>query len=303
MDFLYLLESMRTPWLNEFMLAITQLGDEIAFLVIALILFWCVDKKRGYYILSVGFLGTLANQFMKLYFQIPRPWVLDENFTILEEAREAASGYSFPSGHTQSSVGTFGAIAYTFKNRWIRITAIIIAILVPFSRMYIGVHTPLDVLVAAAMAIALILILHPVIMKDDGKRVPVLFGVMTFFAVAFLCYVELYPFSADIDEHNLSSGIKNAYTLLGALLGLFVVYIADEKWIHFPTKAVWWVQILKVVFGLGAVLIVKSGLKTPINDLFGPSVGTAVRYFLIVIVAGMIWPLSFRWFARLGIKE
>lgn len=303
MDFLYFLESIRTPWLNEFMLFITQLGDEIAFLVTALILFWCVDKKRGYYILAVGFLGTLANQFMKLYFRVPRPWVLDENFTILEEAREAASGYSFPSGHTQSSVGTFGAIAYTSKNRWIRIAAIIIAVLVPFSRMYIGVHTPLDVLVAAAMAVALILVLHPIVMEKNSKQIPVVFGVMTVLAVAFLCYVELYPFPADIDEHNLASGIKNAYTLLGALLGLLIVYIADEKWIHFPTKAVWWAQILKVVFGLGAVLIVKSGLKTPINALFGTSIGTAVRYFLIVIVAGIVWPLSFRWFTKLGNKE
>ena len=303
MEFLYFLESLRSPWLNEFMLLITQLGDEIAFLVTALILFWCVDKKRGYYILSVGFLGTLANQFMKLFFRNPRPWVLDQNFTILEQARDGASGYSFPSGHTQSSVGTFGGIAYTFKNRWIRIIAIIIAVLVPFSRMYIGVHTPLDVLVAAAMAVALILLLQPVFCGNNGRYIPVVFCVMTILAVAFLCYVEYYPFPTDIDEHNLLSGIKNAYTLLGALLGLLVVYIVDEKWIQFPTKAVWWVQILKVGFGLGAVLLVKSGVKVPINALFGTSIGTAVRYFLIVIVAGIIWPLSFRWFARLGIKE
>ena len=91
MGFLYILEDMRIPVLNAFMLLITQLGDEITFLVIALILFWCVDKRRGYYILAVGFLGTLANQFMKLFFRIPRPWVLDENFTILEKALIPAS--------------------------------------------------------------------------------------------------------------------------------------------------------------------------------------------------------------------
>ena len=110
MGFLYLLEKIRLPGLNEFMLGITHLGDETAFLVVALILIWCVDKFTGYYVLSVGFLGTIANQFMKLWFRIPRPWVLDEHFTILEQAREGASGYSFPSGHTQSAVGTFGAI-------------------------------------------------------------------------------------------------------------------------------------------------------------------------------------------------
>lgn len=133
MRFLYLLESVRVPILNEFMLLVTQLGEETAFLVAALILFWCIDKYKGYYVLTVGFVGTLTNQFLKLLFRIPRPWILDKKFTILEQAREAASGYSFPSGHTQSAVGTFGAIAYTVKNRWVKYLCVSAAILVPFS--------------------------------------------------------------------------------------------------------------------------------------------------------------------------
>ena len=67
MALLYFLEDIRVPVLNEFMLLITQLGEETAFLVVALVMFWCVDKRRGYYILTVGFLGTLANQFLKLF--------------------------------------------------------------------------------------------------------------------------------------------------------------------------------------------------------------------------------------------
>lgn len=303
MEFLYFLEQIRMPWLDNIMLAVTRLGEETVFLVVALIMFWCVEKRRGYYLMAVGFLGTLANQFMKLFFRIPRPWVLDENFTILEQAREAASGYSFPSGHTQSAVGTFGVIAATTKRRWVRVLGVLAAILVPFSRMYIGVHTPLDVIVAAVIAVVLIVVMRPIVYGNDGKYIPALFCVMIFLAISFLCYVELYPFPADIDAHNLASGIKNAYTLLGALLGLLAVYIADEKWIKFPTYAVLWAQILKVVGGLCAVLLVKSGMKAPINALFGTSVGTAVRYFLIVVVAGILWPLTFRWFSKLGSKQ
>ena len=92
MGFLYFLEGIRMPFLNEIMLLITQFGEETAFLVTAMIVFWCVNKYWGYYVLSVGFIGTLCNQFLKLIFRVPRPWVLDSNFTILEEAREAASG-------------------------------------------------------------------------------------------------------------------------------------------------------------------------------------------------------------------
>lgn len=303
MTFLYWLEDLRIPVLNEFMLAITYLGDEIAFLVVALILIWCVDKKTGYYVLSVGFLGTIANQFMKLWFRIPRPWILDENFTILEQAREGASGYSFPSGHTQSSVGTFGSIAYITKNKILRWVCLIAVVLVPFSRMYLGVHTPLDVCVAAAMAGILIFGLKPVILGKNDRVFPTFLGIMVAVSIGFLCFVDRYPFPSDIDPHNMESGLKNAYTLLGSLLGLVVVYILDNQWLHFPTKAVWWAQIMKVIGGLGLVLAVKSGLKAPLEAVFGILVGRGIRYFLIVIVAGVVWPLTFKWFANLGNKE
>lgn len=300
MGFLYLLERIRVPVLNELMLAITYLGDEIAFLVVALVLFWCVNKRTGYYILAVGFLGTIANQFMKLWFRIPRPWVLDENFTILEQARGGADGYSFPSGHTQSSVGTFGALAYTTKNRKIRWLCVAAAVIVPFSRMYLGVHTPADVLTAAAMAIVLILVLKPVVFNEKRNLMPALLGVMVAAAVVFLCYVEMYPFPADIDIYNMTSGLKNAYTLMGAILGFVVVYFVDNRYIHFQTEAVWWAQILKTVGGLALVLAVKSGLKAPLEAVFGELFGRGVRYFLVVLVAGILWPMTFRWFSKLG---
>lgn len=301
MGFLRFLEGIRIPGLNEFMLLITWLGDETAFLVIALILFWCVDKRKGYFVMAVGFVGTILNQFMKLLFRIPRPWVLDESFTILESAREGAGGYSFPSGHTQNAVGTFGAIACTARKRWLRGVAIALAVLIPFSRMYVGVHTPLDVLTAAAMALVLIFLLRPLV--AEKKRFAALLGGMTLLAAAYVCYVELFQFPADVDQENLASGVKNAYTLLGAVLGMAVVYIADEKWLQFPVKAIWWAQAGKVVLGLLLVLAVKSGLKAPLNTLCGASVGTFLRYFLIVLTAGILWPLTFRYFARLGTKE
>ena len=303
MEFLYMLEKIRIPILNEFMLAVTTLGEETAFLVIALVLFWCVDKYIGYYTLSVGFVGTIANQFMKLLFRVPRPWVLDSNFTILEQAREAATGYSFPSGHTQSAFGTFGCIAYTTKNKTIRITAIIIPILVGLSRMYIGVHTPLDVGVSILIAIVLIYALRPVVLCNHRKYMPVLFAGMLLLSLGFLCFAEFYRFPADIDLYNYKHGVENAYTLLGALLGMLVVYIADEKWLNFPTKAVWWAQILKVVLGLIVVLIVKSGTKELLNMLLGESIGRMIRYFLVVVSAGILWPLSFKWFSSIGVKE
>lgn len=304
MEFLYLLEKIRVPVLNEFMLAITTLGEETAFLVIALILFWCVDKYVGYYTLSVGFVGTILSQFMKLWFRIPRPWVLDKNFQAMEQAIPAATGYSFPSGHTQSAVGTLGSVAYTTKYKVVRIIAIVLAALVAFSRMYLGVHTPLDVGVGMLISVVLVFALRPLVFHNQQKRMPWLLGGMVLLGIGYLCYLLFWPFSDAVKaDDNYLHGLENAYTLLGALFGLVIVYIVDEKWLHFSTKAVWWAQILKVVLGLVLVLIVKSGMKGLLNMLLGESLGRMMRYCLIVVVAGILWPLTFRWFSKLGKKE
>ncbi len=296
MKFLYLLEKIRVPGLNEFMLFVTTLGEETAFLVVALIVFWCIDKLRGYYVLSVGFLGTIFNQFMKLLCRVPRPWVLNENFTILEQAREAASGYSFPSGHTQSAVGVFGSLAYTEKNKPLRWLLILVAVLVGFSRMYIGVHTPADVIFAAVTSIIFLMVLRPVVMAG-GKKFHVFLAVMMLVSFGYLAFAELFPFPEDIDAHNLQSGLKNAYTLLGCIVGMILVYIIDSKFLQFKVNAVWWAQIMKVVGGLAVVLAVKEGLRAPLEWVFnGHLFARSVRYFLIVMVAGTVWPLTFRFF-------
>lgn len=302
MQFLYFFERIRTPIIDEFMLFVTQLGEETAFLVLALIVFWCVDKYKGYYILGVGFIGTIFNQFLKLCFRIPRPWVIDGGFQIVERAREAASGYSFPSGHTQSAVGTFGSLAYITKNSWVRWSAIIIAVLVPFSRMYLGVHTPLDVFVSVAIAVLLIFTLEPVVLGVNHRKLPILITIMVLVGIAFMTFVHLYPFPSDIDPHNLESGYKNAYTLVGALAGMLIVYIADEKWLHFPTEAPLCAQVLKIALGLILVLVIKTGLKAPLNFMLGEAIGRSVRYCLVVVFAGVIWPLTFRTFQKISKK-
>ncbi len=306
MFFLKFLEDLRTPVGDAFFSAVTHLGEETVFILVGLLFFWCISKKQGYFIMSVGFLGTVINQTLKLIFRIPRPWVRDPDFTIVESARAEASGYSFPSGHTQSGVGVFGSIARLSKKNWLRGLCIAACILVPLSRMYLGVHTPADVSVSFVIAAALIFIIYPIIDKviDQPSKMRLFLLCMTLLSCLFLIYVLVYPFPADIDPHNLESGVKNAYKILGCIIGLWISYEIDERWTHFDTKAVWWAQILKLILGLLPLLAIKSLLKAPLYDLFRDSyLADGVRYFLIVVFAGSIWPLTFRFWGRLGQKS
>lgn len=111
MSFLYLLESVRNPVLDVLMQAVTELGGATLFIVFGMLMFWCVDKRQGYFLLTVGLAGTFLNQFLKISCRVPRPWVRDPAFTIVESARADAAGYSFPSGHSQIAVGTYGGLA------------------------------------------------------------------------------------------------------------------------------------------------------------------------------------------------
>ena len=295
MKVLYALESIRVPWLDTVMAAITHLGEETVFMVAALFVFWCVSKREGYYLLAIGFAGTVLNQFLKLLFRIPRPWVLDSDFTIVESARAQATGYSFPSGHSQNAIGTFGGIARFTRRKWVRVAAIVAAVLVPLSRMYLGVHTPLDVGVAAVIAVALVFTLYPLMERSDSRHgvMGAVLAVMLALAVGYLLFVSLYPFPADVDAANLASGVENAWKLLGATVGMLVGWWLDVRFIHFDTRAVWYVQLIKLVGGLALLLGIRAALKAPLAAALGAGAGGAVRYGVMVLFAAAVWPMVF----------
>ena len=295
MKVLYALESIRVPWLDTVMAAITHLGEETVFMVAALFVFWCVSKRHGYYLLAIGFAGTVLNQFLKLLFRIPRPWVLDSDFTIVESARAQATGYSFPSGHSQNAIGTFGGIARFTRRKWVRVAAIVVAVLVPLSRMYLGVHTPLDVGVAAVIAVALVFALYPLMERSDSRNgvMGAVLAVMLALAVGYLLFVSLYPFPADVDAANLASGVENAWKLLGATVGMLVGWWLDVRFIHFDTRAVWYVQLIKLVGGLALLLGIRAALKAPLAAALGAGAGGAVRYGVMVLFAAAVWPMVF----------
>ena len=303
MELLYALEKIRTPFLDTAMGLVTNLGGEAVFIAAAIIVFWCLSKSCGYYMMTVGFAGTIINQFLKLWFRIPRPWVKDPSFTIVESARAEATGYSFPSGHTQNAFAVFGAPARYSKSTALRIVFVLLIALTAFSRMYVGVHTPLDVGVSLIVGTVLVFVIYPFFrdMDTDPKKVYIIFSIFIALAAAFVAFVELYDFPADIDLDNYASGLKNAYMILFCAVGLLLTFYVDTKYVRFPTQAVWWAQVIKVVVGLGILLALKAVLKAPLLALFGGhSVAHGVRYFIVILFAGILWPMTFKYFARLG---
>jgi len=306
MEFLKLLEAIRTPLFDAVFQFFTFFGEETIFMIVAMGFFWCIDKKTGYLLLYVSFLGNIINTFLKLIFLVPRPWALDKHFTIVESARAEATGYSFPSGHTQNSAGMFFGLTWARKELWIRIVCVALALLVAFSRMYLGVHTPADVLVSLGVALLLVVVAYPLLNRawDNAKWFVPLVSVLLAVGVALILYIELVPMPANaIAQFSLECN-ESGYKMVGGAFGFALVLWLERKYINFTVKAVWWAQLLKLVLGLGIVIAVRMALKAPLLALCGGhNAGNAIRYFLMVLVGGALWPLTFKFFGKLGQKK
>ena len=299
MALLRLLQSVRLPILDKLVDAATYMGDEIFFMLVGLLLLWCVNKKWGFRLLFIGMLGTNVNQLLKGIFCVPRPWLLDPTFEIVESARAGATGYSFPSGHTHSAVNVFGTLDFYIRKKWMWALAVLMVLVVAFSRMYLGVHTPYDV--GASLVIGFIGVCAMVRLfdrtEDSESKTLLVAGGVALMSLAVLIYLLFGPKgNRNVAEFDLH-GAETMGKMAGAAVGLTLAWWLDMRYIRFETRAPWWAQAVKVVLGAALVVAIKSGLKPVFNAVLGDNVlSDAVRYFAIAVFGGALWPMTFRFY-------
>jgi len=209
-------------------------------------------------IYTLLFSGILV-QGLKITFRVERPWVKDPAFHAVEAVLPKATGYSFPSGHTQTATAVFMPLAMYFKKYWLKILCVFTFLMVALSRLYLGVHTPVDVIVSIVLTVAISFVVD-YIQKFDWIIV-----IIAFIAACFLREPDL---------------IKIAALGLGAVIGLYT----EKKWINFEAKF----NPLIIIIGLGILYLIKSFIHSD-NLLV-----ITVQYLLISLWITAIYPFLFK---------
>lgn len=296
MEFLRMLEGIRTPLGEWFFLVCTYGGEEIMLLGLICILFWCVDKKLAYRMTFAYLPSALAVNVIKLSCRVERPWVRDPSFNAVERAKKSATGYSFPSGHTQNATALFGTLAYTRKKLWRKLLFFLIIPLVMFSRMYLGVHTPADVLVSFAVSSVIVLgmnLLADRITPDHKKRLYIM-AFLLLAALGTMIYTYLLYAGGTIAYKDAADSFKGC----GAGMAFAICWVLETRYVNFEVKcSSVWKQLLKVVIGMGVLLLLKEGIKLSLNAMFGQSfLNDVIRYFLLMTWAMLGMPLIIKRF-------
>lgn len=301
MSFLILLESIRNPILTALMSAVTWLGHELLPVAVICVFYWCVNKKLAYKAGFSFFFSGLSVQTLKITFRIDRPWILDPNFSPVESAIEEATGYSFPSGHTQAATSLFGTLAIYLKKWYVKLVCVLLFLIVGFSRMYLGVHTPMDVLVSMGITLFFSILVFTLIdsIYDTRKYDTALAVVMALISLSVMIYSAVLMSNGTIEYKYASDCCKSG----GAGLAFAVGYWLERKYINFDTKGKnIGTQILKFAVGIAVALATKSVLK-PLFALFLTDgvpalIGDALRYFVLVIWIIAVYPAIFKKFKK-----
>jgi len=288
---------------DEFFNALSKFAvDVLPFL--PFVIFWGVDKKWGYFFLTTHWTGELLNGVIKLTVCAYRPWIRSDLIEPAGDSKVAATGYSFPSGHTRTATTIYGDVFVWQKNkrRWLAICCAVLILLTGFSRNFLGVHTPQDVLVAFIESVFIIYVVSRVSKRVEGneKLLDILTVMGVVAVIAALAYIQLkhYPLDYTSDGTLLVDPQKmmnDCFKACGAFLGLMVGSYVDRHYIHY-----------EIPFGaknLPILVCVGAAITMAWKDLFAPATivlafgghwGNFIARFLMLIFAMVVWPLVIR---------
>lgn len=275
-------------WLSHF--AVREL------LFIPVFIYWCMDKKAGLRVIFATRLCVGINAVIKLCACVYRPWIRDPRIVPANNAIQSAGGYSFPSGHTTTATPLYGGLASWQWNRhralsWL---CVVMLLLTGFSRNYLGVHTPQDVLVGLLLGVCCLWTvtrLSAYFEANPGKEdLYLVWGFVL--SVLALVYVNYKSYPLDYVDGRLlvdpQKMLNDAYGDIGGLIAFFAARFVEKHWIRFRAPGTSAKAVTVCLLGLVPLLFIVNNLKSPMVAQFGPHWGNLIAKSIrdAYIVAG-----------------
>ena len=304
-DCLLFLQNIRLNHLENFdklFLSITIFGEFWLPTLICAIIYWCIDFRTGIYLFSLEGINILLAHLFKMMACVYRPWVLNSNIKPSQCAFALAKGYSFPSGHSAMSASVFGGLAYLLrKNKLFCIFLVTLIFLVGFSRMWLGVHTPQDVICGFLTGLILIfavdkLINWAEINKNRYVALLLITDILAFIALLYMLFFNTYRIDY-IDGEMLVNPQKSIYNTvilygygLGILNGCFLCRIFCP---FDPKSAALKTRILRGIIG---AICITAFIKPIIAFVFANTLSykaAMTTMFLAAMFVTLIYPMIF----------
>ena len=261
-------------------------GEQLLLTIVFGTLYWGFHKKAGIRVGETLMASLVWNSLIKNVFYRIRPYISHTETQCLKPVAKGdiydsvIQGYSFPSSHSSSTVSCYGSIARYFKKRWLAAAAVVLALMVGFSRVILGVHYPTDVLGGWLLGLLSILLVGWLEKVIKDRKIFYLFLALTAVPGFFYCTTEDF------------------YTCAGLLYGILPAILFEERYVQFQDARKIWKIIIRVGLGTVAFLGVSQGLKSVF--LLITDTGKAAlllrtaRYMISVFAAVGLCPMLFR---------
>lgn len=244
--------------------SLTFLGNLEFFLVFMPFIYWCINRRMGARLLVLFLISAYANAIAKGVADQPRPFQYDPRVKPLMHA----AGGGLPSGHTQGAVVVWGYLAFQIRSTKFWIIAGFLMIVIPVSRLYLGVHFPTDLLggyFLGALLLVLYLLFAPKVESWLTAK-----GFIWQFSTAVSLPILLFWVSPQ--------GSRYASSACGALMGFLPGIALERRWIRFCSDGSFYKRSMRFVVGLIVLLGIWLGLRFALSGLEPLSLFRAFRY-------------------------
>ena len=189
------IQRLKSPALTAVLKLVTELGTDKFYVPAVLFIFWWIDEKKGFRLGILILLSAWINSLIKYTFKQPRPFNFDPSLGLAYEAT-----YGAPSGHAQFSLCFWVPVAAWLaggkpgrRRVVVWSAAIFFLLLIGFTRLYLGVHFPTDLLAGwgvGAIILLLMYVLSPLFTKHLAGQTR-LQNILA--ALATLVMISVYP--------------------------------------------------------------------------------------------------------------